>query len=244
MQRAHSRFPLLILTGLLWLGATNSLASGQDPFQSPPGDSDSKEGSTTGTGSSRTTKDKDAKTSPKEPERIFKTDEEWQKILTVDQFLVTRRKATEPAFSGKYSHGHFKGTFLCVCCGAKLFDARHKFESGTGWPSFWRPVTERVIETTWDYSEPEARVEVTCRRCGAHLGHVFQDGPPPTGLRFCINSLSLKLDSEKARQAPSSTRKTSRTAPRSKSGSAPQKGDDDATSSAAQKPARARDPKS
>ncbi len=123
--------------------------------------------------------------------------------------MVTRMKSTEPAFSGKYARGHFKGTFLCVCCGAKLFDAKHKFESGTGWPSFWRPVNEKAVDTAWDYSEPaEARVEVTCHRCGAHLGHVFQDGPPPTGLRYCMNSLALKLDSEKP--APSPARKSSK----------------------------------
>jgi peptide-methionine (R)-S-oxide reductase len=133
----------------------------------------------------------------REPERVVKTPEQWQKQLTHEQFMVTRMKATEAAFSGKYATGHWKGTFLCVCCGAKLFDANHKFDSGTGWPSFDRPVTNKALETGWDYSEPEARVEVTCRRCGAHLGHVFQDGPTATGLRFCINSLALKLDSEK-----------------------------------------------
>src|SRR5262249_33597786 len=104
---------------------------------------------------------------------------------------------------------HWKGTFLCVCCGAKLFDANHKFDSGTGWPSFDRPVSNKVLETAWDYSEPEARVEVTCRRCGAHLGHVFQDGPTATGLRFCVNSLAMKLDSEKP-PPPAAKKKSSR----------------------------------
>ncbi len=132
----------------------------------------------------------------KTPERIFKTNDEWRKLLTHDQFLVTRMKATEPPFSGKYATGHFKGTFLCVCCGAKLFDARHKFDSGTGWPSFWRPLIPQNLEESIDRSEIEPRIEVTCTRCGAHLGHVFSDGPPPTGLRYCIDSLSLKLDTE------------------------------------------------
>ncbi|QEH33992.1 Peptide methionine sulfoxide reductase MsrB [Aquisphaera giovannonii] len=144
-----------------------------------------------------------------EPERIIKTNEEWQKLLTHDEFMVTRMKATEMAFSGKYATGHFKGTFHCVCCGAPLFEASHKFDSGTGWPSFDRPTNSRVIETAMDYSEPtEARVEVTCRRCGAHLGHVFQDGPTSTGLRYCINSLSLKLDTEKAHSATSKSSAT------------------------------------
>ena len=122
------------------------------------------------------------------------------KRLTPEQFMVTRMKATEPAFSGKYSSGHFKGTFVCVGCGAKLFDASTKFESGTGWPSFWRPVSEKAVDTAMDYSEPaEARVEVMCHRCVAHLGHVFQDGPPPTGLRYCMNSLALSLSNHEGR---------------------------------------------
>ena len=180
----------MLLTGIVAVSSTPVLARWQDPI---PDQQDS----------ATTTKDegssKSATARQPEPERIFKTPEEWQKLLTHEQFMVTRMKATENAFSGKYATGHFKGTFLCVGCGAKLFDARHKFDSGTGWPSFWRPLTTRAIDNAWDYSEPaEARVEVTCHRCGAHLGHVFQDGPPPTGLRYCINSLSLRLDSEKS----------------------------------------------
>jgi peptide-methionine (R)-S-oxide reductase len=156
-----------------------------------------------------------------EPERVVKTLDEWRKLLSPDEFIVTRMKGTEPAYSGKYAFGHFKGTFLCVCCGARLFDASHKFESGTGWPSFWRPVSNQAIETEWDYSLPEVRLEVSCRRCGAHLGHVFEDGPPPTGLRFCINSLALKLDSERASSSvpASPTRKTQ--APRRNRGGTP-----------------------
>jgi peptide-methionine (R)-S-oxide reductase len=141
----------------------------------------------------------DAKASPKAPpEFVQKSDAEWQRILTRLQYAVTRQKATEPPFSGRYATGHFRGNFLCVCCLAagyesELFSSQHKFESGTGWPSFYRPVANRALRTAPDYSDAEPRVEVMCRRCGAHLGHVFEDGPPPTGLRFCINSLAIQL---------------------------------------------------
>lgn len=195
---------LPLLAALFWISSMTTVARGQDPFQTTR-DSGTKD---------QATKDQAAKDSTagtREPERIVKTNEEWAKQLTHDQFLVTRMKSTEPPFSGKYASGHFKGTFLCVCCGAKLFDAKHKFESGTGWPSFWRPVNEKAVDTAWDYSEPsEARVEVSCHRCGSHLGHVFQDGPPPTtGLRYCMNSVALKLEPEKATSTPA--RKTTKT---------------------------------
>jgi peptide-methionine (R)-S-oxide reductase len=127
-----------------------------------------------------------------EPVCVRKSDAEWRRILTRSQYAVTRQKATEPAFSGKYATGHYRGTFVCVCCGATLFDARTKFDSGTGWPSFYRPATDMAIQTAADYDLSEPRVEVMCRRCGAHLGHVFDDGPPPTGWRFCINSIAIK----------------------------------------------------
>lgn len=133
--------------------------------------------------------------------RVVKSDLEWRSLLTREQYMVTRLGATEPAFSGKYNAGHYKGTFLCVCCDAPLFDARTKFDSGTGWPSFWRPLTAKAMTESLDRSAYEPRIEVRCSRCGAHLGHVFADGPAPTGLRYCINSLALKLKPESAKES-------------------------------------------
>lgn len=133
------------------------------------------------------------------PIRAVKTDAEWRRLLTREQYMVTRLGATEPAFSGRYATGHYKGTFVCVCCHAPLFDARTKFDSGTGWPSFWRPLTAKAMTESLDRTGYEPRIEVRCSRCGAHLGHVFADGPPPTGLRYCINSLALKLDPQTAK---------------------------------------------
>jgi peptide-methionine (R)-S-oxide reductase len=197
MKRPESSAFWLLLAVITTVLLASAPSWAQDPFQAP-----SAEASTSEKGRDASASDAKAQKKVKEPDRVIKTNEEWQKLLSPEEFMVTRMKATEPAFSGKYASGHFKGTFLCVCCGARLLDARHKFESGTGWPSFWSPVSRQALETAWDYSEPqEARVEVSCRRCGAHLGHVFQDGPPPTGLRYCINSLAIKLDSEKARPA-------------------------------------------
>lgn len=125
--------------------------------------------------------------------RVEKTNEEWKKVLTPEQFRVTREKGTEYAFSGEYCEAHDRGLYACRCCDTPLFDSTGKFDSGTGWPSFTEPVKNNVIKYEGDRSHSMQRVEVMCNICDGHLGHVFPDGPPPTGLRFCINSASIKL---------------------------------------------------
>ena len=124
----------------------------------------------------------------------FKTPEEWKEQLTSEQYDICINKGTEPPFSGKYCDSKENGIYKCVCCGEPLFDSNTKFDSGSGWPSFWDPVSEEKIEYVSDTSLGMVRTEVNCKKCGAHLGHVFDDGPKPTNLRYCINSISLDLD--------------------------------------------------
>jgi len=125
--------------------------------------------------------------------KIVKTDEQWREVLTPEEFEVARKKGTERAFTGRYWDCHDDGVYHCVCCGEPLFDSGAKFDSGTGWPSFTRPVSEEKVETKTDRTLGMTRKEVLCVSCGAHLGHVFDDGPAPGGKRYCMNSLSLKL---------------------------------------------------
>jgi peptide-methionine (R)-S-oxide reductase len=125
-----------------------------------------------------------------------KSDEKWRDSLSAEQFRVCRQRGTEAPFTGEFWNSKVHGRFACVCCGEPLFSSDHKFDSGTGWPSFWQPLSDEAVETEQDSSHGMVRTEVHCRKCGAHLGHVFPDGPQPTGLRYCINSVSLKLDEE------------------------------------------------
>lgn len=134
-----------------------------------------------------------AKGSSRTMQKVVKTDEEWKKQLTPLQYQVTRKKGTERAFSGEYAHTKTPGVYVCVCCDLPLFDAKTKYDSGTGWPSFWAPIDALSVKEEDDSMLWMKRTEVLCARCDAHLGHVFPDGPQPTGLRYCMNSASLKL---------------------------------------------------
>jgi peptide-methionine (R)-S-oxide reductase len=125
--------------------------------------------------------------------RVVKADEEWRKQLSADSFTVTRHEGTERPFSGKYNDNHADGLYRCICCDTALFDSKAKFESGTGWPSFWKPISSANVSEVADNGLMMERTAVACKRCDAHLGHVFDDGPDPTGLRYCMNSVSLNF---------------------------------------------------
>ena len=130
------------------------------------------------------------------PDKKHLSDQQWKENLTPEQYEICRNKGTEPPFSGEYLNTKTTGTYHCLCCGNALFHSKNKFDSGTGWPSFWDPIDVQSVSTQEDLSMSVVRKEVLCKQCDSHLGHVFEDGPQPTGLRYCINSVSLKLEED------------------------------------------------
>ena len=129
--------------------------------------------------------------------KVNKTEREWQRELTAEEFRITRQKGTEPAFTGQYWNTKVEGIYICRCCGSPLFSSETKYDSGSGWPSFYRAIDSLNIEEVEDLAHGMIRTEILCKTCDAHLGHIFDDGPEPTGLRYCVNSASLKLETKK-----------------------------------------------
>lgn len=190
---SHHRWLLLSIGGIVLLafGAQSALTCGAEDKPAKPAAGKGK--TSIADKKDRKTEDAPADAEPGPDEKVVKTDAEWRKMLTPLQFRVTRKKGTEIAGTGIYAKSKKDGIYRCVCCGQPLFDSKTKFESGTGWPSFYEPLSEKAVTYIEDRSAGDVRIEVECSRCDAHLGHVFADGPQPTGQRFCMNSASLKL---------------------------------------------------
>ncbi len=178
MKRTRYAVAACLAVGLIASGWR--LAGQQRAEAKPPAKSKSEESS--------------EKNEAKMSDKVVKTEAEWKKLLTPEQFTICRKKGTERAFTGAYWNEHHEGLYYCAACGQELFKSDTKFDSGTGWPSFFQPVAENAITRHRDTSHGMTRVEVTCSSCGSHLGHVFDDGPQPTGLRFCMNSAALKFE--------------------------------------------------
>ncbi|QDV32386.1 Peptide methionine sulfoxide reductase MsrB [Tautonia plasticadhaerens] len=167
----------------------------------------------------------EAKATAPKPMRVVKSNAEWRKQLSDLEYYVTRRKGTEQAFTGRYWNHHGDGIYRCVCCETPLFDSKAKFESGTGWPSFFAPIGKGVVKTEVDRSNFQIRTEVLCRVCNAHLGHVFRDGPRPTGLRFCMNSASLTFQDRAAAEAEAAARAVLESDPQPEAGAGEEEAD-------------------